>query len=715
MATTLAFDIIARDRASSKFDAVGRSADQADDKVSKFAGVGKKIAAGMLVVGTATVVAGAAVVKSASAAQQSLGATETVFGKFANSVVRDSNKAAEQFGLSANEYRENANLIGSLFKNQGVALDQLGGKTKGMIGTASDLAATFGGTTKEAVEALGSAFKGEFDPLERYGVSLKASTVNTEAGRLAMQKYGKGLDDLSVSQQTAMKQQATAALIAKQSADSQGAFARETDTLAHQQQVLGAKFENVKASLGESLLPVVTKVVSFVSDKALPAFEGFVEGMKTGQGAGGKFASALDKVWGVLKPVGEFLVDNKEAVATFAGILLGVAGAVKVWTAAQILLNVALTANPIGAIIVGVAALAAGLVMAYKKSETFRNIVDASMEAIGKAFRWFWNNVGQPVITMFLTGLSKVMGMFADMVSAMAKVPGFKWLKPLAEGMQTAADKTQNLADNIKKIPEHKSVTIDVTTVYRSRGEKNEHMLDTTTPRKAGEQDGKDYGDGWAAALKLSALKWVKDSKAAATQMVRDWIAAVGEAYRNQLSTMRSLAASLRDQFNEFADFRSVFMGNLFGVDVSGSDGQPGGVAALLAYAQQQRANAEQLQADIAALTNRGIPPELLEQLRAQGASGLAAIHALATANAEDYAAILANLTAAGTIFNQTGTVAAAGTNIAVQMASVARTIQALVDTPLTLIVKWPDGRQTTQSLKAYRRSIGGVPLGFDT
>lgn len=50
--------------------------------------------------------------------------------------------------------------------------------------------------------------------------------------------------------------------------------------------------------------------------------------------------------------------------------------ATKAWAATQWLLNAALTANPIGLVIVGIAALAAGLVLLYKKSDKAREVMD---------------------------------------------------------------------------------------------------------------------------------------------------------------------------------------------------------------------------------------------------------------------------------------------------------------------------------------------------
>lgn len=242
-------------------------ADKTNSLGSKFKSFAKGAAvAGLAVAGAAAVKFGADAVKAASDAQQSLGATETVFGKVADKIVKFSEGAADKYGLSANQYRENANLIGSLFKNQGVAVDKLAGKTDQMIGLGSDLAATFGGETSDAVAALGSAFKGEFDPLEKYGISLKQSDVNA---RLA----AKGQDSLTGKAKELAEQTAITDLIMKQGKDSLGAFARESDTLANKQQRLGAKFEDIKAKVGEKLLPILSNLADWVLEKGLPALE----------------------------------------------------------------------------------------------------------------------------------------------------------------------------------------------------------------------------------------------------------------------------------------------------------------------------------------------------------------------------------------------------------------------------------------------------------
>ncbi|KWX19721.1 hypothetical protein AFM11_34325 [Mycolicibacterium wolinskyi] len=88
------------------------------------------------------------------------------------------------------------------------------------------------------------------------------------------------------------------------------------------------------------------------------------------------------------------VAQNANAASTVRGRIAALASAVAqkavavgtaAWTGAQWLLNAALTANPIGLVVVAVAALVAGIIYAYKHSETFRNIVQGAWQGIKTA------------------------------------------------------------------------------------------------------------------------------------------------------------------------------------------------------------------------------------------------------------------------------------------------------------------------------------------
>jgi len=158
-------------------------------------------------------------------------------------------------------------------KNGGTAIEDLGPKTKALIGTGADLASMFGGTTQEAVEALSSALKGERDPIERYGVSLNQAKIDAEAAALGFSKVGGTLSSEAT-------QAATLSLIMKQTADAHGNFAKESDTLAHKQQVLNAQWQDGKAAIGAALLPAVTAVTGALSSALGPVLQATLSGTK---------------------------------------------------------------------------------------------------------------------------------------------------------------------------------------------------------------------------------------------------------------------------------------------------------------------------------------------------------------------------------------------------------------------------------------------------
>lgn len=86
--------------------------------------------------------------------------------------------------------------------------------------------------------------------------------------------------------------------------------------------------------------------------------------------------------------------------------MLAVRGATLAWTAAQWLLNAALNANPIGLIIIALVALAAGIVLLWTHSQTFRDIVTGAFNAVWGAIQAVWNWITQnwPLLLAILTG-----------------------------------------------------------------------------------------------------------------------------------------------------------------------------------------------------------------------------------------------------------------------------------------------------------------------
>lgn len=84
------------------------------------------------------------------------------------------------------------------------------------------------------------------------------------------------------------------------------------------------------------------------------------------------------------------------ATKAWAAIQTAITVATKAWAVANRLLSISILGTPLGWIILLVGALVAAFVLAYTKSETFRNIVDGALRAIGDAAIWLWNNALKP-------------------------------------------------------------------------------------------------------------------------------------------------------------------------------------------------------------------------------------------------------------------------------------------------------------------------------
>lgn len=263
-----------------RFSSAMRSAGDNTDLLTKsIKGFGIAAAAAFTAAAVSTIAYAAKSIKSASELEQSIGGVEAVFKEYAGTVEETSKKAAQSLGLSRDAYNKVATIIGTQLKASGTTLDQLAGKTNDLVTVAADLAATFGGDVTEATTAVTSALRGEFEPLRRFGIALSVAQIETEA--LAMTQK------TAASQLTATEKAAAAqSLIFKGAADATGQFGREADTLAGKQQRLKADLENIQATIGEALLPVVVEATdqfaAFIGELIeKPEFKRFLDDVTT--------------------------------------------------------------------------------------------------------------------------------------------------------------------------------------------------------------------------------------------------------------------------------------------------------------------------------------------------------------------------------------------------------------------------------------------------
>lgn len=357
----------------------------------------------------------------AAEAEQSYGAVESIFADHAQGIIDKSKQAATEVGVSGREYRELSANMGAMLKNMGMPMDEVADKSQNLVGVAADLAATFGGTTKEAVESVTSLLRGETDPIEKYGVSIKQADIEA---RMAAD----GLDNLSGEAEKQAKAQTLLKLLTEQTASAQGQFARETDTAAHKQQVATAKYNDAKEAIGTALLPIMAEL----ADKAASVAQVLGEHPAIFIAVAGAVGTLSAAIVGAaaIAPILQFIGSSS---AYASGGLSGFAASM--WAAIA----------PVAAVVAAIAAVGVALWAFFTKTEKGREIWetfttflsdawDKAVEKVTKGIEWLKDTLSE-LWGYLSTGdfkglLENMFGMDTD--SALFK--GLVWLKDFITG-----------------------------------------------------------------------------------------------------------------------------------------------------------------------------------------------------------------------------------------------------------------------------------------
>jgi len=411
------------------------------------------------------------------------------------------------------------------------------------------------------------------------------------------------------------------------------------------------------------------KMSDTVNDNALTAITSFKRGLEQAfvQTLGGK--------------VIPFMTEHKTLVITVAsvvGILAGgilaanvamkvwtvttkvATAATKVWAAGQWLLNAALTANPIGLVVAGVAALAAGVVIAYKKSETFRGIVDGLFkvlkpfgEFIGKVLLGYiklvasaWLMMGEFGVKAFRFLLTAAFATFGGILDAAAA--GMGWIPGLGGKIKGARDAFKEFGDKtitklkgvedalhrtrdaINGIPRTINIAVKYTTQTAPVGADSTRGFNlerSTTGRIPGT-----FGVSERTTGPLAGLVASVEAGKTSLQKAFDKVAVVVERAKSKLSDLMSQRSDLAGSFGSFTS-------SAFSADLSNPETGAGPTAgSLVAFQRAELAKAQRLKQDVRKLIKMGLSKDLIQQLAASGESGIAQIHALAAGSQTDVA-----------------------------------------------------------------------------
>jgi hypothetical protein len=121
---------------------------------------------------------------------------------------------------------------------------------------------------------------------------------------------------------------------------------------------------------------------------------------ETKESIGTALLPVIEAALPILQKFGAWAQDNPGAFVAIAGAIGGVALAITA-------VNIAMALNPFSAIAAGIALLVAGVVVAYNKFETFRNVVRNVVNGIASYFE-FMTNAWITAINVVIRGINLV-------------------------------------------------------------------------------------------------------------------------------------------------------------------------------------------------------------------------------------------------------------------------------------------------------------------
>ena len=236
---------------------------------------------------------------------RNLNGLQTVFEGTTPQMV-DFAKNASNMGLSMNQAAKASTFIGSVLKQSGFSIEQTADLTERLVGLGTDLAITYGYDVQEALLGMTALFRGEYDPIEKFGVAMKQSEINAELA-------ARELDGLTGASRRLAEQQIRVELLFDRASDAVGQYAKQAGTLFAAQETLRAEFANLEAIVGYALTPAFAELALALRPLVV------------------ELAPVLVATFKALVPVIESLTANKEQfVRTVLGALEALFGLVKI-------------------------------------------------------------------------------------------------------------------------------------------------------------------------------------------------------------------------------------------------------------------------------------------------------------------------------------------------------------------------------------------------
>lgn len=202
----------------------------------------------------------ASTIGPASDLNETLSKTDTVFASMSESVIKNSQAAANQLGINQKAYLDYASALGAALTAGGMGIEDATSLSEQAVEHFADLASFHNAEVADVAESWQSAVRGSYEPIQKYFPFITNEYLKT---------YGtaKGLIDENTENLTANQRAIILNAIAldTQLNPAYGDFERTSGGLANQQRIFAAQVENARAKIGQGLLPIVTQLVTMLN------------------------------------------------------------------------------------------------------------------------------------------------------------------------------------------------------------------------------------------------------------------------------------------------------------------------------------------------------------------------------------------------------------------------------------------------------------------
>ena len=208
----------------------------------------------------------------ASDLAESANAVEVAFDDAAGRILELGENASTAVGLSATDFNQFAVQFSGFAKQLTTNEKDIVDVTEEISGRVADFASVMNLDVPDAASKFQSALSGSAEVLRPYGIDVSDAAVK-------QQLLTDGLWDGEGALTESEKVMGRYRTIMEQTEQMAGDFAGTSDGLANSQRILKAEFDNVKATVGEAMIPALENLMGAVKP-VLEAFTSLPDGMQ---------------------------------------------------------------------------------------------------------------------------------------------------------------------------------------------------------------------------------------------------------------------------------------------------------------------------------------------------------------------------------------------------------------------------------------------------